>query len=227
MPDHNPREPSTTRNTSSLLYMAVDGGREGTAPSTTIGKWPLRRGGGFTIRVARNRGSSRPRASLAPTWRTQPGWIFAFRSALALSRGGCMLTAGGFTKRSEVWVGGEVRRRARARHFGLSAHGGRTIGSDLESASAGAGCPGVEEARDRRELIVESVASMAERCREGRIKRIAVALEADRDGFWLMRWLRARDIEVHVAWLQHRSGPWTDRIQGCGTIDPCPTAVPL
>src|SRR6185312_5318805 len=31
-----------------------------------------------------------------------------------------------------------------------------------------------------------------------RIERIAVAFEAGRDGFWLARWLRARDIEVHV-----------------------------
>ena len=31
-----------------------------------------------------------------------------------------------------------------------------------------------------------------------RIRRIAVAFEAGRDGFWLARWLRARDIEVHV-----------------------------
>src|SRR5271165_3174813 len=31
-----------------------------------------------------------------------------------------------------------------------------------------------------------------------RIKRIAVAFEAGRDGFWLARWLRARDIEAHV-----------------------------
>src|SRR5438552_7821307 len=31
-----------------------------------------------------------------------------------------------------------------------------------------------------------------------RIKRICVALEAGRDGFWLARWLRARDIETHV-----------------------------
>jgi transposase len=31
-----------------------------------------------------------------------------------------------------------------------------------------------------------------------RIKRISVALEAGRDGFWLARWLRARDIEAHV-----------------------------
>ncbi|MEY9604087.1 transposase [Bradyrhizobium japonicum] len=30
------------------------------------------------------------------------------------------------------------------------------------------------------------------------IKRIAVAFEAGRDGFWLARWLRAHDIEVHV-----------------------------
>jgi transposase len=31
-----------------------------------------------------------------------------------------------------------------------------------------------------------------------RIKRITVAFEAGRDGFWLARWLRARDIEAHV-----------------------------
>jgi transposase len=31
-----------------------------------------------------------------------------------------------------------------------------------------------------------------------RIKRIAVAFEAGRDGFWLARWLRARDIEAHI-----------------------------
>src|SRR5580692_12724542 len=30
------------------------------------------------------------------------------------------------------------------------------------------------------------------------ISRIVVAFEAGRDGFWLARWLRARDIEVHV-----------------------------
>jgi transposase len=30
------------------------------------------------------------------------------------------------------------------------------------------------------------------------IKRIAVAYEAGRDGFWLARWLQARDIEAHV-----------------------------
>src|SRR5258705_7960337 len=31
-----------------------------------------------------------------------------------------------------------------------------------------------------------------------RIKRITVAFEAGRDGFWLARWLGARDIEAHV-----------------------------
>src|SRR5271157_4565015 len=30
------------------------------------------------------------------------------------------------------------------------------------------------------------------------IKRIAVAFEAGRDGFWLARWLRAREVEAHV-----------------------------
>ena len=31
-----------------------------------------------------------------------------------------------------------------------------------------------------------------------KIARIAVAFEAGRDGFWLARWLRAREIEAHV-----------------------------
>ena len=31
-----------------------------------------------------------------------------------------------------------------------------------------------------------------------KIRRIAVAFEAGRDGFWLARWFRAHDIEVHV-----------------------------
>src|SRR5260370_7686513 len=33
---------------------------------------------------------------------------------------------------------------------------------------------------------------------EHRIKRIAVAFEAGRDGFWLARWLSAPDIQAHV-----------------------------
>jgi transposase len=30
------------------------------------------------------------------------------------------------------------------------------------------------------------------------IKRIAVAFEAGRDGFWLARWFEARGVEAHV-----------------------------
>ena len=37
------------------------------------------------------------------------------------------------------------------------------------------------------------------------IKRICVAFEAGRDGFWLARWLAARGIEAHV------TEPWTKR----------------
>src|SRR6201982_569774 len=32
----------------------------------------------------------------------------------------------------------------------------------------------------------------------GKITRIALALEAGRDGFWLARWLQAREVEAHV-----------------------------
>src|SRR4051812_14489530 len=39
----------------------------------------------------------------------------------------------------------------------------------------------------------------AEAIKAGRsINRIAVAFEAGRDGFWLARWLRAREVEAHV-----------------------------
>ncbi len=39
----------------------------------------------------------------------------------------------------------------------------------------------------------------AEATEKGRtITRIAVAFEAGHDGFWLARWLRARDIEAYV-----------------------------
>ncbi len=38
-----------------------------------------------------------------------------------------------------------------------------------------------------------------EAARAGRtVRRIAVAFEAGRDGFWLARWLRSRDVEAHV-----------------------------
>src|SRR4026209_412272 len=39
----------------------------------------------------------------------------------------------------------------------------------------------------------------AEAAKAGRsVKRVAVAFEAGRDGFWLARWLRARDVEAYV-----------------------------
>lgn len=50
------------------------------------------------------------------------------------------------------------------------------------------------------------------------IKRIVVAFEVGRDGFWLARWLRARDVEVYVihptsiaVWREHRRAK-TDRL---------------
>ena len=49
------------------------------------------------------------------------------------------------------------------------------------------------------ELIHLLMRWRAETTKHGRtITRIAVAFEAGRDGFWLARWLRARDIEIYV-----------------------------
>lgn len=49
------------------------------------------------------------------------------------------------------------------------------------------------------ELICLLMRWRAEATKHGRtIARIAVAFEAGRDGFWLARWLRARDIEIYV-----------------------------
>ncbi len=65
--------------------------------------------------------------------------------------------------------------------------------------------PGVERQPLKKLAVDESVLlKLLHRWREEaekaghRIKRIVVAFEAGRDGFWLARWLRARDIEVHV-----------------------------
>ena len=65
--------------------------------------------------------------------------------------------------------------------------------------------PGVERQALKKLAVDESVLlKLLHRWREEAekagymIKRIAVAFEAGRDGFWLARWLRARDIEVHV-----------------------------
>src|ERR1041384_1904887 len=65
--------------------------------------------------------------------------------------------------------------------------------------------PGVERAPlkklaiDQDELLKWLQRGRAEAEKAGRkITRIAVAFEAGYDGFWLARWLAARDIEAHV-----------------------------
>jgi len=65
--------------------------------------------------------------------------------------------------------------------------------------------PGVERQPLKKLAVDESaLLKLLHRWREEaakaghRIKRITVAFEAGRDGFWLARWLGARDIEAHV-----------------------------
>src|ERR1700726_1048064 len=65
--------------------------------------------------------------------------------------------------------------------------------------------PGVErQPLKKLEADESSLLKLLNRWREEakksghRIERIAVAFEAGRDGFWLSRWLRARDIEAHI-----------------------------
>jgi transposase len=65
--------------------------------------------------------------------------------------------------------------------------------------------PGVERQPLKKLAVDESaLVKLLHRWREEaekaghRIKRIVVAFEAGRDGFWLARWLSARDIEAHV-----------------------------
>src|SRR6266581_4879826 len=65
--------------------------------------------------------------------------------------------------------------------------------------------PGVERQPLKKLAVDESaLLKLLHRWREEaakaghRIKRIAVAFEAGRDGFWLARWLRTRGIETHV-----------------------------
>jgi hypothetical protein len=50
------------------------------------------------------------------------------------------------------------------------------------------------------------------------IMRIAVAFEAGRDGFWLARWLRARDIEAYVAVMLEAVKLWPGKDGVCGTV---------
>ena len=65
--------------------------------------------------------------------------------------------------------------------------------------------PGIERQPLKKLKVDEStLLNLLHRWREEaekaghRIKRISVAFEAGRDGFWLARWLRARKIEAHV-----------------------------
>ncbi len=69
----------------------------------------------------------------------------------------------------------------------------------------GAIVPGIERhplkklAPDAEELLRLLQRWRDEATKAGRsVKRIAVAFEAGRDGFWLARWLRTRGIEAHV-----------------------------
>ncbi|WP_409192600.1 IS110 family transposase [Bradyrhizobium sp. RDM4] len=64
--------------------------------------------------------------------------------------------------------------------------------------------PGLERQPKKLEVDENALLKLLNRWREEALKaghgieRIAVAFEAGRDGFWLARWLRARDIEAHV-----------------------------
>jgi transposase len=65
--------------------------------------------------------------------------------------------------------------------------------------------PGVERQPSKKlEVVENALLKLLNRWREEAhkagqgIERIAVAFEAGRDGFWLARWLKARDIEAHV-----------------------------
>src|SRR5437879_13916641 len=71
--------------------------------------------------------------------------------------------------------------------------------------------PGVERQPLKKLAVDESaLLKLLNRWREEaeqaghRIKRIAVAFEAGRDGFWLARWLRTRGIETHVIRSEER-----------------------
>jgi len=72
----------------------------------------------------------------------------------------------------------------------------------VSSWSVGGLIPGVERQPVKKiEADEYAVLRQLEEWREAAghpIKRICVAMEAGRDGFWLARWLRARDIEAYV-----------------------------
>ena len=60
--------------------------------------------------------------------------------------------------------------------------------------------PAAKEDSGRCERIAQAAQLLAEETEKAgcKIERIAVAFEAGRDGFWLARWLRARDIKAYV-----------------------------
>src|SRR3982751_1766099 len=65
--------------------------------------------------------------------------------------------------------------------------------------------PGVErQPRKKLDPDAETLLGLVRRWREEAVAagrttaRIALAFEAGRDGFWLARWLHAKNIEVHV-----------------------------
>jgi transposase len=65
--------------------------------------------------------------------------------------------------------------------------------------------PGIERQPCKKlEPSPERLLGLLHRCRDdavragGTITRIALAFEAGRDGFWLARWLAAREVEAHV-----------------------------
>ena len=79
------------------------------------------------------------------------------------------------------------------------------IEMSLSSWLVAAIVPGVErQPLKKLEVDENALLKLLNRWREEaekaghRIERIAVAFEAGRDGFWLARWLRARDIEAYV-----------------------------
>src|SRR5438132_12350766 len=101
---------------------------------------------------------------------------------------------------------------ATAERFEQIPHNSRTRGNtdsrdrDGQSSWLVAGIvPGVERQPLKKLAVDESaLLKLLNRWREEaeqaghRIKRIAVAFEAGRDGFWLARWLRTRGIEAYV-----------------------------
>ena len=83
--------------------------------------------------------------------------------------------------------------------------------------------PGIERQPLKKLAVDESaLLKLLHRWREEaekagcRIERIVVAFEAGRDGFWLARWLKARDIEAYVGTAEWEGRAGGYAIQGRG-----------